>query len=595
MALRIEDYALIGDMNTAALVGNNGSIDWLCLPRFDSPACFAALLGTEENGAWSIAPATSIRHTRRAYRDRTLVLETEFETDEGAVSLLDFMPLTEDDDRIDLMRIVCGRRGSVPMQMAVRFRFDYGDVIPWVRNGNELHAIAGPDGLVLTSPVRTHGHDFRTDAHFTVTEGERVPFTLTWFPSFRPAPQPIDPIAALDDTVRWWCDWADHCTYDGPWREPVLRSLLTLKALTHLQTGGIVAAATTSLPEALGGSRNWDYRYCWIRDATFTLNALVACGFRGEAVAWRDWLLRAVAGEPSRLQILYGIAGERRIEEQELPWLAGYENSRPVRIGNAAHSQLQLDVYGEIMDVLFTGRRHALEPSAEGLRVQRALLRFLEHAWADPDEGIWEVRGPRRHFTHSKLMTWVAFDRAVKDCEHFGAEALGEHWRLIRDAIHQNICDSGFNRERGAFTQYYGGTTLDAALLMMPLVGFLPPSDPRVVGTVEAIRRELMEDGFVYRYTTDPDVDGLPSGEGAFLPCTFWLADNLAVMGRHDEALEIFERLLAVSNDVGLLSEEYDVGRRRLVGNFPQAFSHEALVNTALYLTRHAPETARPL
>ena len=595
MALRIEDYALIGDMNTAALVGRNGSIDWLCLPRFNSAACFAALLGSEENGAWSIAPAGPVRTTRRSYRDGTMVLETEYETDDGAVSIVDFMPLTDDEDRIDLMRIVCGRRGRVPMKIAARFRFDYGHVIPWVRNGEHLHAIAGPDGLILTGPIETEGRDFRTEANFTVSEGERLPFTLTWFPSFRPPPQPIDPEDALHRTEVWWRDWAEHCTYEGPWREPVLRSLLTLKALTHARTGGIVAAPTTSLPEALGGMRNWDYRYCWIRDATFTLNALVVSGFRGEAEAWRDWLLRAVAGEPSRLQILYGIAGERRIEEQEVPWLSGYENSRPVRIGNAAHKQLQLDVYGEIMDVLFTARRHSLKSSTEGLRVQRALLGFLEDAWTDPDEGIWEVRGPRRHFTHSKVMAWVAFDRAVKDCKYFGAEGRAEHWRRIRDTIHGDICASGYNADRGAFTQFYGGTTLDAALLMMPLVGFLPPTDPRVVATVEAIRDELMHDGFVHRYTRDPAVDGLPVGEAAFLPCTFWLVDNLVLMGRRDEAIEIFDRLLAVRNDVGLFSEEYDVGRRRLVGNFPQAFSHEALINTAHNLSRGTGGPARPL
>ncbi len=475
MAQRIEDYALIGDMSTAALVGRNGSIDWLCLPRFDSEACFAALLGDEHNGHWSLAPMAPVSSVRRHYRDGTMVLETIFACEGGEISVIDFMPITDDRDRIDLARIVCGRSGSVRMRTGLRFRFDYGRVIPWVsRRGGDLHAIAGPDGLILSTPVETHGHDFSTEAEFTVEAGQRIPFTLTWFPSWQKPPDAIDPEDALRQTEQWWRTWAGHCAYDGPWREVLLRSLLTLKALTHAQTGGIVAAPTASLPEELGGVRNWDYRYCWIRDATFTLLALSSSGYLSEAAAWRDWLVRAVAGEPSSLQILYGIAGERRIEEYELDWLSGYENSRPVRIGNEAHKQLQLDVYGELMDALHTARRRDLEPNGDAWRVQRALLRFLEQTWTEPDEGIWEVRGPRRHFTHSKLMAWVAFDRGVKECEQFGMSGPVEHWRRVRDVIHAQVCEQGYNAKLGAFTQFYGSEYLDAALLLMPLVGFLP-------------------------------------------------------------------------------------------------------------------------
>lgn len=587
MEQRIEDYALIGDMSTAALVGRNGSIDWLCLPRFDSGACFAALLGDEHNGHWSLAPEAEVRSARRHYRDRTMVLETIFACEDGEVAVTDFMPLTGDRDRIDLARIVCGRSGSVRMRTTLRFRFDYGRVIPWVsRHGAQLHAIAGPDGLILSTPVETRGHDFSTEAEFTVEAGQRIPFVLTWFPSWRKPPDAIDPEDALRQTEQWWREWTAHCTYNGPWRDVLLRSLLTLKALTHAQTGGIVAAPTTSLPEDLGGPRNWDYRYCWVRDATFTLLALSVSGFLGEAAAWRDWLLRAVAGEPSSLQILYGIAGERRIQEFELDWLSGYENSRPVRIGNAAHSQLQLDVYGELMDALHAARRRNLEPNADAWRVQRALLRFLERTWTEPDEGIWEVRGPRRHFTHSKLMAWVAFDRGVKECEQFGMDGPVAHWRRVREIIHAQVCNQGYNARLGAFTQFYGSDHLDAALLLMPLVGFLPVDDPRVLGTIEAIRRELAADGFVRRYGTDPAVDGLPPGEGAFLPCSFWLVDCLLLAGRVNEANELFDRLLALCNDVGLLAEEYDPVRGRQVGNFPQAFSHVALVNTIHNLSR---------
>ncbi|MBK8176674.1 MAG: glycoside hydrolase family 15 protein [Rhodospirillales bacterium] len=586
MALPIEDYALIGDMHTGALVGRNGSIDWLCLPRFDSPACFAALVGNDENGAWSLSPCGEVRASRRRYREHTMVVETEFETADGVVSLLDFMALTDNCGRADVVRIVCGRNGTVPMKTALRFRFDYGRIIPWVRKEDgQLRAVAGPDGLSLRTPVRTHGEDHSTIAEFTVHEGDRVPFVLTWHPSYRSLPSPIEPEMALRQTEAWWHRWADGCSYEGPWRDQMVRSLLTLKALTHLPTGGIVAAPTTSLPEALGGTRNWDYRYCWVRDATFTLLAFVASGYEDEAAAWRDWLLRAVAGEPSRVQVAYGIAGERRIEESQLDWLSGYEGSRPVRVGNAAHTQRQLDIYGEIMDALHAARTHGLSFRPEGWRVQRAMLKFLGQAWAQPDEGIWEVRGPRRHFTHSKMMTWVAFDRAIKDAEHFGWDAPLDDWRQVRKTICNDVLTNGFNRKVGAFTQFYGGTTLDAALLLMPLVGFLPATDQRVAGTVEAIQRHLKSDGFIQRYTADPSVDGLPPGEAAFLPCSFWLVDNLALAGRNDEAEQLFERLLGVCNDVGLLSEEYDPVKKRLVGNFPQAFSHVALINCAHNLT----------
>jgi GH15 family glucan-1,4-alpha-glucosidase len=501
--------------------------------------------------------------------------------------VIDFMPIRGEDSRNDLIRIVCGRAGQVRMRSVIRFRFDYGRLIPWVSRAEDgLRALAGPDGLILRTPVETHGRDFRTEAEFSVPQGQIVPFTLSWFPSHRPIPPPLDARWELGATEAWWRDWTGRCTYAGPRRDNVVRSLITLKALTYGPTGGIVAAPTTSLPEALGGVRNWDYRYCWIRDATFMLYALATSGYTGEAVAWRDWLLRAVAGEPSSLQILYGIAGERRLDEHELPWLAGYEDSRPVRVGNAAHSQLQLDVYGEMMDALHAARQRGISHDREAWKVQRALLRYLAKIWSQPDEGIWEVRGPRRPFTHSKMMAWVAFDRAVKAAGQFGMDGPIDHWRALRDSIHDDVCKHGYNGDRGAFTQSYGSTALDASLLMMPQVGFLRADDPRVIGTVEAIQRELMSDGLVRRYRTDPEVDGLPPGEAAFLPCTFWLADCLAMMGRGREAEELFDKLVGLSNDVGLLAEEYDPGRRRQVGNFPQAFSHGALVNTAHNLSR---------
>ncbi|MGH7843756.1 MAG: glycoside hydrolase family 15 protein [Candidatus Binatia bacterium] len=581
----IEDYALIGDCHTAALVARDGSIDWLCFPRFDSGACFAALLGTEEHGRWLLAPAGKIRHIQRRYREGTLILETDYESDDGAVTLIDCMAPRSGE--LDLVRVVAGMRGQVRMRMQLVIRFDYGSIIPWVRHiENGIRAVAGPDTLVLRTPVTLRGENLTTVADFTVSEGQRVPFVLMWHRSHEPTPPAIDPEATISHTEKWWREWSSRCTYEGRWREAVVRSLITLKALIYAPTGGIVAAATTSLPERLGGVRNWDYRYCWVRDATFTLYAFMLGGYTEEASAWREWLLRAVAGKPSQLNIMYGLAGERRLTEFELDWLPGYEGSSPVRIGNAAWQQFQLDVYGELMDAMHLARRTGLDPDENAWRVERALTEFLESAWTEPDEGIWEVRGPRRHFTHSKVMAWVAVDRMVKGVERFGLEGPVERWRKLRAAIHEEVCRRGFDRDRNTFVQYYEGKELDASLLMMPLVGFLPPGDPRVRGTVEAIERELMNDGFVNRYPTKERVDGLPPGEGAFLACTFWLADNYALLGRQEDARAIFERLLDLRNDVGLLAEEYDPANRRLLGNFPQAFSHISLVNTACNLSR---------
>jgi GH15 family glucan-1,4-alpha-glucosidase len=594
MASRIEDYALIGDCQTAALVGRDGSIDWLCFPRFDSAACFAALLGTPEHGRWLLAPAGASRSVRRRYRPDTLVLETEWETDTGAVRVVECMPPRVDVP--DVVRLVEGRRGRVSMRMELVIRFDYGSIVPWVRRVPEgLSAIGGPDALLLRTPVETRGEDLRTVAEFTVSEGERVPFTLSWYPSHRPPPAPSDPVAQAADTEEWWREWCARCTYEGEWRDAVVRSLITLKALTYAPTGGLVAAATTSLPEALGGVRNWDYRYCWIRDATFSLYALMIGGFVDEAGAWRDWLLRAVAGHPADAQIMYGVRGERRLQELELDWLGGYEGSAPVRIGNAAHSQFQLDVYGEAMDAFHSARRHGLAPDESAWRVQRELVEFVASAWKDPDEGIWEVRGPRRHFTHSKVMAWVALDRAVKAVERSGLDGPVDTWRRIRDTIHDEVCARGFDPAIGSFVQSYGAPGVDASLLMIPLVGFLPATDARVAGTVRRIQDTLVRDGFVSRYATAAAVDGLPPGEAAFLPCTFWLADNLALQGRTDEVRALFERLLAVRTDLGLLAEEYDPAQGRLLGNFPQALSHVALVNTARNLTGHGgPAEHRP-
>lgn len=585
MPNRIEDYALIGDCHTAALVGRDGSIDWLCVPRFDSGACFAAMLGGPEHGRWLLAPQGEVTRASRKYRDGTLILETEFETADGTVAVIDFMPPRTESP--DLVRIVEGRKGRVPMRMELVIRFDYGSVVPWVRRVERgITAIAGPDMLALRTSVELKGAGLSTVSEFTVAEGQKVPFDLTWYPSTRARPSEIDADDALRQTQRWWRDWSGKCKSEGDWCEAVRRSLITLKALTYAPTGGIVAAPTTSLPEQIGGVRNWDYRYCWLRDATFTLYAMMLAGYRDEAEAWREWLLRAVAGKPSQIQIMYGLAGERRLTELELGWLPGYEGSAPVRTGNGAWDQHQLDVYGEVIDSLHQCRRAGLEPSPDAWRVEVALLEFLESNWREPDEGIWEVRGPRRHFTHSKVMAWVAFDRAVKAIEGFGQEGPKGRWSAIRDEIHAQVCREGFDPTVGSFVQSYGSKHLDASLLVMPLVGFLPARDPRVVGTVEAIERHLMTDGFVSRYSTDPGIDGLPPGEGTFLLCTFWLADTLALMGRTDEARGIFDRLLAIRNDVGLLSEAYDPKAKRLLGNFPQAFSHIGLINTAYNLAR---------
>ncbi|HEX6943326.1 MAG TPA: glycoside hydrolase family 15 protein [Gemmatimonadaceae bacterium] len=583
MALRIEDYALIGDCQTAALVGRDGSIDWLCLPRFDSGACFAALLGTPEHGRWLIAPDEPVCATRRRYRGDSLVLETDFETAGGRVTLVDSMPVRQREP--DLVRVVVGQRGQVRMRMELVVRFDYGSIVPWVRRTpGGLHAVAGPDALSLETPVPLEGRELRTVASFTVSAGEHVPFVLAWHPSHEPAPETPEALPCIEATAAWWHEWAGRCTYTGPWRDQVVRSLITLKALTYAPTGGIVAAPTTSLPEELGGVRNWDYRFCWLRDSTLTLYALILAGYLEEARAWREWLLRAVAGKPDQVSILYGLAGERRLTELELDWLPGYEGSRPVRIGNAASTQLQLDVFGEVVDAMHLARRRGLSPDEHGWRMADTLMRHLEEAWRLPDEGIWEVRGPRRHFTHSKVMCWVAFDRMVKEAEHFGRAGPVGRWRALRDEIHAEVCERGFDPRRQTFVQSYGSEELDAALLMLPLVGFLPPGDPRARGTVEAIRAELARDGFVARYRTGSGVDGLPPGEGAFLPCTFWLADNLILLGRLEEARELYERLLGLANDVGLLSEQYDPRSGRQVGNFPQAFTHVAVVNTAFNL-----------
>jgi len=586
MALPIEDYAIIADTQTCALVGRNGSIDWLCVPRFDSGSIFAALLGDEENGHWTIAPAAPVTAVRRRYRDDTLVLETEFDTDEGTVRLTDFMP-PRDDVTPHVVRIVEGVRGRVEMRMELRLRFDYGQVVPWVyQEQDALVAVAGPDAAWLHTPVRTRGENMSTRADFAVSTGDRVPFVLTWRQSHLPPPAPFDPIEELGVTDGYWRGWVSACTYEGEWRDAVVRSLLTLKALTYAPTGGIVAAATTSLPEKLGGVRNWDYRFCWLRDATITLQSLLYSGFQSEATAWRKWLLRAIAGNPAELQIMYGVAGERRLDEYIATWLTGYDGN-PVRIGNAAAGQFQLDVYGEVMDALHQGRRAGLKADDPAWGLQVKLMQFVEAHWQDPDEGIWEVRGGPKQFVHSKLMAWVAADRAVKAVEEFDLDGPVDRWRTLRDQIRDEILEKGYDPERKTFTQFYGSTELDAALLMVPLVGFLPADDERVAGTLAAIEEHLLRDGFVQRYTqhSDTDVDGLPPGEGAFLACTFWLADNYALMGRHDEARETFARLLALRNDVGLLSEEYDTKAGRLVGNFPQAFSHVPLIDTARTLT----------
>lgn len=594
MTRRIEDYALIGNTETAALVGRDGSVDWLCLPRFDSPACFAALLGDAENGQWKVAPQQPPKAVRRRYLDGTLVLETIFETETGSVSVVDFMPLPRH-EAVDLVRTITGLEGEVPMRFETRIRFDYGRVVPWVRRTEDgLTAVAGPDLVRLRTPLALKDDGFSSVADFTIRKGESIPTILTWHLSYDPIPPARDIPGLLDRTVAWWQEWSARCKTPEEWHEPVLRSAITLKALTHQRTGGIVAAPTTSLPEFIGGVRNWDYRYCWLRDATFTLYALMVTGYDEEARAWREWLVRAVAGEPSKLQIMYGLGGERRLDEFELPWLAGFEASRPVRIGNAAHQQLQLDVFGEVMDALHSARMHGLEWGDEGWRVQVELMRYLEDHWQDPDAGIWEERAPPRRYVFSTVMAWVAADRAVKAVERFGLKGPADRWRQMRDAIHKEVCERGFNAERNAFTRNFGGTTLDASVLLLPEVGFLPPKDPRIIGTIEAVQRDLMVDGFVRRYHTHENDDGLPPGEGTFLACTLWLADAFALIGRGDEARILFERVLAVRNDVGLLAEEYDPVARRQLGNFPQAFSHVGVINTARNLsTRLGPARER--
>jgi len=586
---RIEDYGLIGNLRTAALVGRDGSIDWLCMPRFDSGALLAALLGDERNGRWLITPAAPVLRVTRHYRPGTLILETEFETRFGAARVIDFMPAGAD----SLVRIVEGVRGAVPMRMELAVRFDYGTVVPWVtRSDGGLSLVAGPDAVHLRPPVDTLGEDATTTSQFTLRAGQRMPFSLSWHPSHGAPPAPVDPLDALAATERHWQAWSERGTYAGEWAEPVQTSLAVLRGLTHADTGGIVAAPTTSLPEMLGGVRNWDYRFCWVRDASLSLSALMQCGYADEALAFREWLLRATAGNPRDMRIMYGIGGERRLPEAQVPVLPGYEGSAPVRIGNAAAEQFQLDIYGELADVAHQARtlsHHlglAVDDPAHQPHYKRHLqmLDFLESAWREPDEGIWEVRGPRRHFTHSKVMAWVAFDRAVRAIEDFGLHGPLDRFRRARDEIHAEVCREGFDAERQTFTQSYGSVDLDASLLLIPAVGFLAPTDPRVVGTIEAVQRELCQDGFVARYPTadgDDNGDGLPGKEGAFLPCSFWLVDALALMGRRREALTLFERLLDLRNDLGLISEEYDLDRKRLVGNFPQAFTHLALVHTA--------------
>jgi GH15 family glucan-1,4-alpha-glucosidase len=588
MASRIEDYALIGNCRSAALVARDGSIDWLCLPRFDSGACFAALLGTPENGRWLVAPAGEVLRVKRRYRPDTLVLETTIETPTGSVNLTDFMPPRGADARV--VRIVAATAGEVAMHMELIARFDYGSIVPWVSDADGCwRAIAGPDALVLHTPCMTRSQGASTVADFTLRAGETMAFVLGWHASHDPDPEPLDPARAAHDTEQWWLDWARRCIYEGPWREAVHRSLITLKALTYAPTGGIVAAPTTSLPECIGGPRNWDYRFCWVRDAAFTLYTLMMSGYTEEACAWRGWLARAVAGTPSQLNIMYGLRGERRLTELQLEWLDGYEGSRPVRIGNAAHRQFQLDVFGEVATAMHLARAGGLPSDERTWRIQQEHLRFLEEAWKEPDEGIWEVRGPRRHFTHSKVMAWLTVDRMIASAERFGLPGPVGRWKTLRAAIHEDVCRKGFDPVLDTFVQQYGGKAVDASLLMIPLSGFLPASDARVRGTVTAVQRELMADGFVRRYLTDSDVDGLPAGEGVFIPCTLWLANVLFELGRRNETEALFERVLALGNDVGLLSEEYDPVSRRLVGNFPQAFSHVSVLATALQLSGQLP------
>ncbi|KRC86179.1 glucoamylase [Achromobacter sp. Root83] len=590
MSKPLEDYGLIGNMLSAALVARDGSIDWLCLPHFDSPACFAALLGDESHGHWRIAPHGKVKETLRRYVPDTAVLETRFETRTGVVLLYDFMPLSDDDERVDVVRVVRGESGHVQMDMELVLRFNYGQSVPWVRRRDYgLNAIAGPDAVELHTPVELEGHDMKTTARFTVHQDRVVPFTLSYHRSHRTPHFVPDRVESMNRTISWWQEWAKRCHWDGPEgprRDAVVRSLITLKLLTFQPTGGIIAAPTTSLPESLGGSRNWDYRHCWLRDSALTLYALLNAGYREEAEAWRQWLLRAVAGHPDQLQIMYGIAGERWLPELEIPWLPGYESSLPVRRGNGAAGQSQLDIYGELIETLYAARVADLAPLAEAWRLQKVLLEPLEHRWRELDHGIWEVRGARRAFTHSRLMCWVAFDRAVKACERFGLQGPVAAWRRLRERIRKDICEGGYDPARGCFVQSYGSSALDASLLLIPQVGFLPASDPRVAGTVHAIERELLHGGLLRRYSTEHTDDGLEGDEGVFIACSFWLADAYVMQGRLGDAERLFDRLLGLRNDLGLLSEEYDVVQRRLVGNFPQGFSHIGLVNTAYNLGR---------
>jgi len=584
---RIEDYAIIGDLNTAALVGRSGSIDWMCLPRFDSPACFAALLHNPDAGRWLLAPAGTPdggNCTRRQYREDTLILETEWEVDGGSVRVIDFMPVR--DDAVDLVRIVEGLSGEVTMKMELVLRFDYGRVVPWVRHSEHgISAVAGPDSAYLTTPVTLEGRDKRTYSEFTVKAGDRVPFVLRWAPSHEGEPRRIDPFRAVSGTEKFWLEWIGRSEMSGKYKEPVERSLITLKALTYAPTGGIVAAATTSLPEQLGGPRNWDYRYCWLRDATLTLQSLLAAGYTEEAGAWRDWLLRAIAGDPSELQIVYGLDGARRLPEADIPWLSGYEGSQPVRTGNAAAPQLQLDVWGEVLDGLSLTRAASPEGTVDtSWDIQVALMEYLEGAWNQPDNGLWEMRGPRRHFTHSKVMAWVAADRMVKAVRTSGLPGPADRWAALRSEIHADVMTKGFDEKLNTFVQSYGSTELDASLLLIPRVGFLPHRHPRVAGTVDAIQKGLSDDGLVLRYRTQSGHDGLPGDEGVFLACSFWLVDALLGIGRTGEATELFERLLSLRNDVGLLSEEWDPRTQRHLGNTPQAFSHFPLIHSALQL-----------
>ena len=581
---RIEDYALIGDLQTAALIDREGSIDWCCFPRFDSGACFASLLGTPDHGRWVLAPTSELTSSSRAYRRDTLVLESTYETAEGVVRAIDFMPPRG--NAPDIVRIVEGVEGFVPMRSELVIRFDFGQIVPWVRRVDHARvAIAGPDALCVRTPVELHGENLTTVSEFSLAPGDRVPFVLTWYPSHEPLPEEIDPEQALEDAIRYWHDWANTCVHYGPYHDEIHESLLFLKALTYEPTGGIVAAPTTSLPEWIGGVRNWDYRFCWLRDATLTLLAMLQAGYMDEAVAWRAWLLRAIAGDPADVQIMYGLAGERRLEERTIEWLPGYEGSAPVRVGNAASTQLQLDVYGEVLDALYQSRAHGAPADDNIWSLSRNLLAWLEENWRQVDSGLWEVRGPARHFTHSKVMAWVAFDRGVRACEDFGREGPVDRWRAIREEIKDEVLKRGWSDAKQSFTQSYESEALDASALVLPIVGFLPATDPRIVSTVAAVERELLVDGLVLRYRPeDEGIDGLPGGEGVFLACSFWLVEVLALQDREDEATALFERLLGLRNDVGLLAEEYDPRSGRQLGNFPQAFTHLALVEAAIAL-----------